>query len=99
MCSETFVYAFVLNMAHFLPLNTMAVQKHNTISWKRWQRHSLELKGKTKAKKKEKAWEIFYGFQAWYTFKLFSLVKLVLEKYRFKMVFDSWQCDTGVLHQ
>lgn len=33
VCAQkTFVYAFVLDMAHFLPLNTTAVQKHNTIS-------------------------------------------------------------------
>lgn len=60
---------------------------------------TLKKKNKSKKKKKKKAWEIFYGFQAWYNLKLFSLVKLVLEKYRFKMVFDSWQCDAGVLHQ
>lgn len=33
VCAQThFVYAFTFSVAHFLPLNTMTVQKHNTIS-------------------------------------------------------------------
>lgn len=33
VCAQKpFVYAFILSVAHFLPLNTMTVQKHNTIS-------------------------------------------------------------------
>lgn len=33
VCAQKpFVYAFVLSVAHCLPLNTTTVQKHNTIS-------------------------------------------------------------------
>lgn len=89
---KPFVYAFTLSVAHFLSPNAMTVQKHNTISWKRWQRHSLDSKTKQE-KKKKKPCKILYCFQAWYPLKLFSLMELELEKYRFKMVFDSWHCD------
>lgn len=46
-----------------------------------------------KNKKTKKPCKILFCFQAWYPLKLFSLMELELEKYRFKMVFDSWHCD------
>lgn len=33
VCAQKpFVFAFVMSMVHFLPLNTTAIQKHNAIS-------------------------------------------------------------------
>lgn len=62
------------------------------LSPERDDRHSLDSKTKQE-KKKKKPCKILYCFQAWYPLKLFSLMELELEKYRFKMVFDSWHCD------
>lgn len=82
---------------------TTTVQKHKTLSWKRETETFPRLKRKTKEKtNKQKSLRNILWFPSlviWYTWRLFSLVKLVWEKYRFKMVFDSWQCDAGALHQ
>lgn len=90
MCSEAFrVYIHI-------ECGSFSVPEHHVCSEAQYYllKEMTETFPRVKEKRRKKNPEMFYGFQAWYAFKYFSLVELVLEMYWLEMGLIA-ECDVG----